>query len=81
MTKTGQDGSHLEAVESLILGFWRAELNRRRADLEQQSQMATDEQSREELMAQASLLTTDLKRLQNWGAGKAVLALYRDPIV
>ncbi len=80
-SKTGQDGSHLEAVESLILGFWRAELNRRRADLEQQSQMATDEQSREELMAQASLLTTDLKRLQNWGAGKAVLALYRDPIV
>jgi len=75
-SKAGMDGSHREAVESLILSFWRTELNRRRTGMEQQSQTAADEQTREEMMAQASQLTTDLKRLQHWSTGKDVLAHY-----
>jgi DNA primase len=75
-SKTGGDGSHKEVVESLILGFWRAELQRRRAILEQESQSAADEQNRDDKMALASQLTTDLKRLQRWETGEAVLKLY-----
>ncbi len=74
--KTGSDGTHKEAVESLILGFWRAELQRRRGALEQQSQSAADELTRDETMAQASQLTTDLKRLQRWETGESVIRLY-----
>lgn len=75
-SKTGTDGSHKDAVESLILGFWRAELQRRRSTLEQDSHAATDEQSRDEMMALASQLTTDLKRLQRWDTGEPVLKYY-----
>ena len=75
-SKTGVDGSHKEVVESLILGFWKAELQRRRAVLERESQEATEEQIRDDKMAQASLLTTDLKRLQRWETGESVLKLY-----
>jgi DNA primase len=77
-SKTGLDGSHREAVESLILKFWRTELQRRRTLLEQDSQSATDEQSRDEKMAQASQLTTDLKRLQRWEKVEPVLRHYVD---
>ncbi|MEI6789097.1 MAG: hypothetical protein WCL49_11530, partial [bacterium] len=76
-SKTGQDGSHQEAVESLILKFWRTELQRRRTLLEQESQSAVDEQSRDDKMALASQLTTDIKRLQRWDTGEAVLLHYQ----
>ena len=79
-SKAGIDGSHQEAVESLILGFWRTELLRRRAGLEQTSQTAPDEQARDEMMAQASLLTTDLKRFQRWDTAMKVLPLYLNPV-
>lgn len=75
-SKTGPEGNHEEAVQSLILAFWRADLQRRRADLEARSQAAETEQARDDMMAQASQLTTDLKRLQRWDTGQAVLALY-----
>jgi len=75
-SKAGMDGSHKEAVEDLILLFWRTELNRRRAELEQRSQATTDERTRDETMAQAALLTTDIKCLQHWKIGKDVLAHY-----
>ncbi|MEI6515182.1 MAG: toprim domain-containing protein, partial [bacterium] len=74
--KTGSDGTHKQAVESLILGFWRAELQRRRTALEQQSQSSADELTRDETMAQASQLTTDLKRLQRWETGESVIRMY-----
>lgn len=76
-SKTGNEGHHDEAVQGLILAFWRAELSRRRADMEARAQTAPDEQGRDELMAQASQLTTDLKRLQRWDTGSKVLELYR----
>jgi DNA primase len=78
-SKTGVDGSRKEAVESLILSFWRAELTRRRADLMRQSEASTDEAARDEMMAQASLLTTDLKCLQRWTIARDVLAHYIEP--
>ena len=77
--KTGVDGTHRQAVESLILGFWRTELQRRRAALEQQSQAATDDQARDDMMAQASQLTTDLSRLKRWDTGEAILLSYVEP--
>ena len=75
-SKTGNEGNTDDAVQSLILAFWRNELLRRRADLEIKAQTAPDEQGRDEMMAQASQLTTDLKRIQRWDTGRKVLALY-----
>ena len=74
--KTGSETSHQEAVEGLILGFWRAELQRRRAALEAGAQSSTEEQVRDDMMAQAAQLTTDLKRLQRWSTGEPVIKLY-----
>ena len=75
-SKTGSDGSHKEAVESLILGFWRTELRRRCTETERQLQTAQDGQARDDLLAQAAQLTTDLNRLQRWDSGEKVLQLY-----
>lgn len=74
--KTGSDGSHKEALQSLILGFWRQDLQRRRAEIEAQLQSPHDEQTRDDMLAQAAQLTTDLKRLQRWDAGEKVIQLY-----
>jgi DNA primase len=75
-SKTGKEFSRRDAVESLILGLWRAELHRRCRDLEQQSLDATHEPDKNALMAQSQQLTTDLKRLQRWDTGELILRLY-----
>lgn len=76
--KSGTDTSHEEAVQSLILSFWKGALQRKRSDLERGAEAATTEQDRDEMMAQASLLTTDLKKLQRWDSGLSVLPHYLD---
>jgi DNA primase len=77
-SKTGSEGTHHQAVEGLILGIWRTELQRRRQDLEQQAATSTSEDTRDSLMAQAQQLTTDLNRLKRWDSGEPVLQLYAE---
>lgn len=74
--KAGLEGNDRQAVESLILGMWRNELQHRRDHIEQQLQAAIDEPLREELSAQWAQLTTDINRLKRWDTGEAVLKLY-----
>lgn len=76
--KTGREFSHRDAVESLILGLWRAELQRRCRDIEQQSLDTTHATDKDCLMLQAQQLTTDIKRLQRWNTGEPVLRRYMD---
>jgi DNA primase len=74
--KTGSEATHRQAVEALILGIWRNELQRRRRDAEQQAHEQTGEDQRDTLMAQAQQLTTDLNRLKRWETGEPILQLY-----
>jgi len=74
--KAGVEGNDRQAVEGLILGMWRNELQNRRSQIEQQLQMDTDETTRADLSAQWAQLTTDINRLKRWDTGEAVLKLY-----
>jgi DNA primase len=76
--KTGRESSHRDAVESLILGLWRAELQRRCRDVEQRSMDTTIESDKDSLNIQAQQLTTDIKKLQRWVTGETILHLYAD---
>jgi DNA primase len=78
-SKAGAEGSHRQAVEGLILGIWRTELQRRRLELEQQAAGCAEDDARDALMAQAQQLTTDLNRLKRWETGELVLQLYAEP--
>ncbi|MEI6149228.1 MAG: hypothetical protein WCS01_09055, partial [bacterium] len=77
-SKTGSDATHRPAVEGLILGLWRAELQRRRHEFEQQAAGTDVEATRDLLMAQAQQLTTDLNRLKRWETGEPILHLYAE---
>ena len=77
-TKTGREYSGRDAVESLILGLWRAELQRRCRNIEQQSLDSTNETDKDNLMAQAQQLTTDINRIQRWKTGEPILRLYME---
>jgi hypothetical protein len=77
-SKTGAEGTHHQAVEGLILGIWRTELQRRRLELEQQATTSTDADTRDLLMTQAQQLTTDLNRLKRWETGEPILQLYAE---
>jgi len=74
--KAGLEGNDRQAVEGLILGMWRNELQARRIQIEQQLQAATEESVRDELSAQRAQLTMDINRLKRWDTGEAVLKLY-----
>lgn len=76
--KTGTESSNREAVEALILGIWRTEWQQARRKAEQQALEATDEAERDNLIAYAQQLTTDLKRLQRWATAEPVLRLHLD---
>ncbi len=75
-SKAIREGNDREAVEGLILGMWRNELQRRRIQVEQTLQTALDEMSQEDLKAQWAQLTTDINHLKRWETGEAVLKLY-----
>ena len=77
-SKTGAEGTHHQAVEGLILGIWRTELQRRRLELEQQATTSADADTRDLLMVQAQQLTTDLNRLKRWETGEPILQLYAE---
>ena len=79
-SKAGSGTSHRPAVEGLILGMWRGELQRRRGGLEQQMHGSTDEKEREALMAESQQLTTDLNRLKQWNTGEPILKLYAESL-
>jgi DNA primase len=74
--KAGLEGNDRQAVEGLILGMWRNELQARRIQVEQQLHAATEDPVRDELSAQWAQLTTDINRLKRWETGEAVLKLY-----
>ena len=76
-SKAGADAPHAIAVQSLILALWRAELQRRRKDLERQSTSLTDE-ARYRLLAGETYrqLTLDLNRLQRWETAPDIIKLY-----
>jgi DNA primase len=74
--KTGLEGNDRQAVEGLILGLWRNELQQRRQQIEQQLQNSPDESTQADLSAQWAQLTTDINRLKRWDTGEAVLKLY-----
>jgi len=74
--KAGLEGNDRQAVEGLILGMWRNELQNRRMQIEQQLQVNTDETTHTDLTAQWAQLTTDINRLSHWDTGEAVLKLY-----
>lgn len=78
-SKAGSEATHRQAVEGLILGIWRTELQRRRSELEQQAAGSVGDDARDALMAQAQQLTTDLNRLKHWETGELVLQLYAEP--
>ena len=79
-SKAGSEANHHAAVEGLILGLWRGELQQRRRALEQQVQDSADEKEREALMAETQQLTTDLNRLKQWSTGEPILKLYAESI-
>jgi len=74
--KAGLEGNDRQAVEGLILGMWRNELQKRRIQVEQQLQSVTEELARDDLSAQQAQLTMDINRLKRWDTGEAVLKLY-----
>ncbi|MEI6563553.1 MAG: DNA primase [bacterium] len=76
--KAGTEGSDRQAVEGLILGLWSRELQRRRTLAEQQLSSVEENIARDELLAQAAQLTTDINRLKRWETGEAVLKFYVD---
>jgi DNA primase len=77
-SKTGKESSHRDAVESLILGLWKSELQRRCRSNEEQALATTIESERDTFMIQAQQLTTDIKKLQRWSTGEPILRLYME---
>jgi len=64
--------SHEDAVKDMILYIWRRELKRRVAELERE--MATDAGQRDErLRAESAQIRADIKALNKWESGEAVI--------